>query len=194
MSKSGLCYKSCGSYIVTMQKRPDTVCNESREGVVNRIYARFRADKLLVISIKHKETGKNIDRIQNSLYVEKIWYVVSKEVSVTNYCQDLNKVFAPGIHYFLSREPALYWRNSNIEDGPWKSWYKNGEIYEEGTLRCGKWHGSFLSRYRNGQKEEEITYVDGKLDGPHLRWYRNGQKKQECTYVKGELSGFAIPC
>jgi hypothetical protein len=28
-----ICYKSCGNYILTLQKLPDTITNESRSGV-----------------------------------------------------------------------------------------------------------------------------------------------------------------
>ena len=33
MSDIDLCYKSCGDFIVTMKKLPDTVTNESRKEI-----------------------------------------------------------------------------------------------------------------------------------------------------------------
>ena len=116
MSDIDLCYKRCGDYIVTMKKLPDTICNESRKGIVDPLHAKFRADKLLVVSIEHKLTGNKINRIQNTTYHNQIWYEVSKEVSVTDYNQDLDEVCAPGIHYFLSRDAAFYY-NDMVRDG-----------------------------------------------------------------------------
>ena len=57
-SSSSQCYKKCGDYIVTMKKLPDTITNESRRNVVDPLYAKFRADKLMVVSIEHKDTGE----------------------------------------------------------------------------------------------------------------------------------------
>ena len=212
MSNDALCYKSCCDYIVTMKKLSDTVCNESRENVFDPLYAKFRADKLLVVCIKHKKSGKTIDKIQNTSYYEQIWYEVSKKVSVTNYCGDINKICAPGIHYFLSLERALHWDSKPI-NGSYRRWYDNGAKLENATYTNGDlnglyqlWycdgkkreecmyyrgvrHGQFQKWYITGQIQEKTTYVNKQVHGLYESWYIDGNKKQKCMYANGLLNG-----
>ena len=192
MSDSDLCYKSCGDYIVTMKKLPDTVTNESRKGVSDPLHAKFRADKLLVVRIEHKTTGKRIDKIQNTSYkYNQIWYEVLKEVSVPDYDPDHNQVCASGIHYFLSRDAAFYWNidQTNDNDGIYRSWFDNGQYGVECTYIGGKLHGSYQSWYYHGQKDVECNYVSGERHGSYQTWYDNGRKKQRCSYINGSLHG-----
>ena len=155
MSDSDTCYTCCGDYIVTMKKLPDTVTNESRKDVVDPLHAKFRANKLLVVSIKHLITGKKIDRIQNMSYQnKKIWYEASKEVIEP----DLDKV---GINYFRSREAAFYWQNDQIKDGLMRAWHDNGQIDEECPIVNGKVHGLYRSWYESGQKRNETMFING---------------------------------
>ena len=213
-TESDLCYKSCGEYIVTMKKLSDTICNESRKGIIDQLHAKFRTDKLLVISIEHKETKETLDKVQNTSYLDKkIWYKVSKEVSVTDYDRDVEVIYGKGIHYFLSRETAFYWDNFNIKDGIFKSWYDNGQNTTEYTNVDGKRHGTCRTWNYNGQKITECNYVNGKLNGLWLSWnnegtltnegyyvngkrdglwqtwYSNGQKKMKCIYASGYYDG-----
>ena len=188
-SESDLCYKSCGNYIVTMKKQVDTICNESRAGVVDRMHAMFRADKLLVVSIIHKESGKTIDRIQNTTYRHnQIWYEVSKVVSVDNYWSYLDRVCATGIHYFLSREAAFYWNYRN-KDGSNLSWYDSGQKLEERT-NIGPGRAILKRWYTDGKKQLELNYINGKLHGLYQSWHMNGKKHEECNYVRDKLHGF----
>ena len=195
MSDTDLCYKSCGDYIVIMKKLPDTICNESRKGIVDPPHAKFRANKRLVVSIEHTITGKKIKRIQNTSYEDKqIWYEESKKVSASDYNSDLNKVCTSGIHYFLSRDAAFYWKNAQTSDagklnGPYKTWYHNGQKCVEYTYVDGKLDGSHQRWYQNGQKLKEYAYVMGELDGPYKSWYHNGQKEMESAYVMGKSDG-----
>ena len=198
---SDLCYKSCGDYIVTMKKLPDTITNESRKGIVDPLYASFRANKLLVVSIEHKNvyTWSRINKIQNTSYPNKrIWYEVSKEVYEPDYCRDLNKVSASGIHYFRSRDAAFYWKNYDngqkmtecaIVDGHSREWHHNGQISKTCDFHDGKLHGPYRSWYNNGQKWHEHTYIHGRIYGPYQVWYGNGHQSIKCTYVNGKLHG-----
>ena len=188
MSDSDLCYKSCGNYIVTMTKLPDTITNESRTGIVDPMHAKFRADKLLVVTIEHKLTGESIKRIQNTSYCHKIWYDVSMIVDVSDYDQDPNEVCSTGIHYFLSREAAFYWDN-NIENGPVRAWYSNGQVREEYTLVAGKMHGTCRRWHFNCKPRQDCNYVAGKLHGHYQFWYYTGQKRRDCHYINDKLHG-----
>ncbi len=184
-----LCYKKCGNYIVKMKKLPDTRTNETRTGVIDRKHAKFRADKLFVVSIEHETTGEKIDEIENTFYEEKVCYIVSQEVSVEDYDPDLNRVCTTGIHYFLSRESAFYWNIAKVKDGQYYKWYENGQKNEECTYRDGVKHGPYHSWYENSQKEEECTYINSEKHGLYRSWYKNGKKMEECTLNNGVIDG-----
>ena len=51
-------YKICGDYIVVLEKLPDTITNENRSNISqiddNKLYAKYRANKLLVKQIINK--------------------------------------------------------------------------------------------------------------------------------------------
>ena len=192
MSDIDFCYKSCGDYIVTMKKLPDTMTNESRKGIVDPLHAKFRADKLFVINIKHKKTDETINRIQNTTFKDnQVWYEVSKEVSAPDYCENLDIVCAPGIHYFLSRKAAYYWECARDRDinGPYHAWYESGQPYMLHTYLAGKLHGPYQIWYSNGQLKLDCTYVDGELDGPQKLWYDNGKPESEGAHISGEWHG-----
>lgn len=182
-----LCYKSCGNYIVTMKKLPDTICNESRNNIVDPINAKFRANKLLVVSIQHKITKMVTHEIQNTSYVDQIWYRESEVVSVNNYCKDPNIVCAPGIHYFLSLERAFCWGGKIPINGLYQDWHSNGRKSKECTYVNGKLHGLYQKWYSDGTKHEVCTHINGVLNGECHKWYNNGNKYTECGYVDGKL-------
>ncbi len=194
-TNSDMCYKKCGDYIVTMKKLPDTRTNESRSNVVDRLHAKFRADKLFVLSIEHETTGEKIDKIENTFYGgRKVCYIVSHEVSVEDYDPDLDKVCAAGIHYFLSRESAFYWNIDSKDDldGPYRKWYENGQKWLECTYKNGVKHGLCQIWYESGQKYMEYTYQNGFKHGDYQWWYDNGQIANKYTYQNGILHGLYL--
>jgi hypothetical protein len=114
-----------------MKKLPDTITNESRSKVINNLYAKFRVDKLHVISIEDKDNNMKIDSIENSCYkYNKILYQTGETVTVSDYDLDLDTVCTTGIHYFKSREAAWYW-DKEIITGRNVAWYDNGQIEKE---------------------------------------------------------------
>ena len=138
-------YKACGKSIVTLQLLPDSVTNESREGVINPDYAKFRTNKAQVISMIDPFTKEEITE-DRSIYDPKFIYKIGKIVKVTTFDNDINEVCAPGIHYFKTYETAVSWyfRGKNIipPDGTWRWWYGNGQLKSEGTYKNGKLDGT----------------------------------------------------
>ena len=106
--KDGCVFKTCGNTIVIMRKLPDTKDNEARQ-VVDHNCAKFRADKLEVVLIFDIfNPTVTYDVAQNSAYTEKIIeYKVGKVVSVDDYEDNIEKVCAPGIHYFNTIDLSL---------------------------------------------------------------------------------------
>jgi hypothetical protein len=188
-NKQEICYKSCDNYLLTLQKLHDTITNESRSDVSDSRYAKFRANKLKVIRIEDKDSGKQIDSVENSCYQQsKILYQINKTVVVPDYNLDLDVICTTGVHYFKDREVAWQWQKE-IVTGKKTNWYANGQKMKEGTYINGKLEGNYTMWHDNGQKLSEYTYLNDVMNGSYNGWYENGQKSFECTYLNGNLAG-----
>lgn len=99
--------------------------NESRTGIGNSKFAKFRCSKARVLGIYDYgyDFGTNNIHINTtefssavSIYNQSFQYTVGQIVEVDNYDNNINEVCATGIHYFLSGEVALmYWGRQYIE-------------------------------------------------------------------------------
>jgi len=84
----------------------------------------------------------------------------------------------------VERDGVHYRKDTNeIYSGP--VFNINGK--SEGILKKGKWNGPFKTFYENGQLMVEGTYKNGKEDGPNKEYHNNGQLSHEGTYKNGEL-------
>jgi hypothetical protein len=128
-------YKTCGDYIVVLEKQKDTLTNENRTGIVDPMHAKFRADKLKVLCIFHKQ-NPNIQQycVENTMYLRKkcnTLYMCGSVIKVSNYNKNLSEVCTTGLHYFKSVEAAYYY-GLNIKDcrytGEYITWRSSGQI------------------------------------------------------------------
>jgi len=96
----------------------------------------------------------------------------------------------------------------------WKSFYKNGQLKENGNFldkkKNGEWKYFFESGqlnvvthynkngdpdgerrayFKNGNLRETGYYVNGKIDGEVRFYYRNGKLKEIGHFTAGEVSG-----
>jgi antitoxin component YwqK of YwqJK toxin-antitoxin module len=74
--------------------------------------------------------------------------------------------------------------------GPWIKYFKNGQLWGEGTFKDGELISKkeFDYYYDTGKLYEEKTYKDGELiSKKEFDYYDNGQLKSEKTYKNGEL-------
>ena len=76
-----------------------------------------------------------------------------------------------------------------LKDGPYKTYYENGQIEHEGIYEDGKAHGIWKSYYENGQLKSEGIYEDDKAYGIFKSYYENGQLQQEGIYEDGKAHG-----
>jgi hypothetical protein len=185
-------YKSCGEWIVIMKKFPETVTNETRSGVKNRSYGKFRANLLFVVQIVNKiDSNKTIDSIQNTFYDEKITYVVDQEIFVENFDMDLDTVCSTGIHFFNTYAAAFFFEFDLIKNysGQFYSWCDNGNVTCKGNYLNGKKSGLWIYYNDYGQLLSEYNYVNGKLSGLWFDWYLNGKKRLEQNYLNGVKMG-----
>lgn len=218
-------YKRCNNgvgtqrkWLVIMEKCDDTVTNEDRKNVVEKKYAKFRANKLKVVEIINTINGISEDQIVNvSDHGFPLLYKVGSVVECDEFNKNIDVVCGGGIHYFKTFIAAYYYDYSIFEhwySGKWLSWYDNGRIQyesffnngilngswktfcENGSVCCdekeykdGLLNGTRTVRYINGDKQLEENYDLGHLEGSYTKWYQNGEKREEGFYESGTKNG-----
>ena len=75
------------------------------------------------------------------------------------------------------------------EDGPYTSYYKEGNRRTEGYFLNGKKDGEWIEYYDSGIIKFKRNYKDGEWDGKYVYYYENGQIKFEKNYEDGNLIG-----
>jgi len=129
-------YKRCGDFIVQMKRMQDTKDNEMRAKVVDARYAKFRANKLMVMRILDTLSNVFVDSIKHSykhIYGDiPIEYRVGKIALPNGFEDNVDIICAEGIHYFNTLFAAYcYVRNEVMNSN------------ENGTFFC---FGPTLSR------------------------------------------------
>ena len=73
------------------------------------------------------------------------------------------------------------------EDGPWVSYYDNGQLWFKGNYKDGKKDGPWVFYLKYGQLFYKGTFKDGKKDGPWVYYWRNGtvNEKYKGTHKNG---------
>jgi len=114
-------YKQCSGCIVQMKRTPETKDNEMRIGVKDKRYAKFRANKLMVLKIYNWMEDRfeySIPHAWGDVYIR---YTVGEIVVPNGFCENINDICAQGIHYFNSLFAAYCYRPNdlltNSEDG-----------------------------------------------------------------------------
>ena len=101
------------------------------------------------------------------------------------------EINGPWISWYDNGEKEYegYYKNG-YRDGLWKGWHDSGQLWKEGFYFYDKKEGTWIYWYLNGNKQELKTYRNGKLNGPIKKWYSNGQQKMEGLYK--EISEYGI--
>jgi len=73
----------------------------------------------------------------------------------------------------------------DLRNGPWTSWFRNGQKQMEGRYAQEVPEGPFTWWYSNGQKAITGEYTAGKQTGNWTWWHENGQKKLGGTFEQG---------
>ncbi len=207
-----LVYKACKNSVVTLELLSDSITNEQRDGVVDSNFAKFRTNKVKVISIINPETDEQLDK-DCSVYDHNFVYK-DGQIIKTIFERNINMICGGGIHYFKTYEGALSWyyRDHIKTNGKCNRYYDNGQKELEYNYKDGKIKGKLIRWGENGlkwsehnykdgqkdgkqegwydrQKQYEYHYKDGKKDGKQEEWHENGQKSYKCNHKDGEMNG-----
>lgn len=143
-----------GEYIVEMELCHDSLTDSDRS-VIDRRYADFRTNKVLIKKIYRKDNeSETLNEIHsdyaqengiNSFQITK--YVVSNEPLIdNNFNHNINNIWLAGIHYFESKDAAYFYNNNLINfTGLAKKWNRDGFLIEQQEYVNGKRHGKGIS-------------------------------------------------
>ena len=170
-------YKAGNNGIIIMELLHDSITNELRDDVVDSNFAKFRTDKVKVISIINLETKESMNR-DSSIHDPSFVYEVGKIIS-TEYDSNINAVCTRGIHYFKTYEAALSWYytyvSKAITTGIYRKYRENGQKHRETEYVNGYKHGFDIIYNEYGQRYTEFKYVNGH------RYYGHHKKMSESS-------------
>ena len=78
---------------------------------------------------------------------------------------------------------------SGKREGPWVSYFENGQLDSKGTWKNGKEEGPWVGYFDNGQIETKGNFKDGLEEGPWVQYYDNGQLYWKGEYKNGKKEG-----
>jgi hypothetical protein len=125
----------CYDCIVIMKKPETFKCNELRTSIVDKNFAKFRSSGLITIAIYDLKLQKFINKLEHILLNGSSFLYATYEVGILTqpdkYEEDISKICASGIHYFLSLEAALGYDRGwvvHLKDGNLHLYDSNGKI------------------------------------------------------------------
>jgi antitoxin component YwqK of YwqJK toxin-antitoxin module len=195
-----LVYKSCEKdWIVSLQPLKDTITNTGRDDVADPQYAKFRGNKFRVVGIEHKhDPSLTTKTVTSSYYDKSLVYKVGEIVAVEDYDMDNNKVYATGIHFFLSKAAAFNYELSPRETqlcGPFTTYQDNGRKAAVVSYKNGRLSGPAI-KYHSDVDEAgddiicaEMTFENSELHGSFTKYHSNGIKYLKTNYVNGQKHG-----
>ena len=75
-----------------------------------------------------------------------------------------------------------YFVNAGVREGVYRSYYENGQQWEEVNYINGVREGFYKSYYSNGQLWEQVNYINGEREGVFTSYNRNGELEIEADY------------
>ena len=87
----------------------------------------------------------------------------------------------------IEKNAVYYTKDKQPYSGQVSSFYENGSIKSEWTLKNGRLDGLYNLWYKSGKKWFQKNYKDGELDGLSIFWDREEFLDTEKTYRDGEL-------
>jgi antitoxin component YwqK of YwqJK toxin-antitoxin module len=198
-------------WLVVLQRDEKTLTNESRNGVINKNFAKFRGNMFKVVKIIDIENAKTIKTEILNRYtfssdtVFDLKYVVGEIVEDKKYDTDINVVCSHGVHFYSSLKAAFCYRTNPDKKytGLWYGWTSEGDIefmyrYENGK-KVGssvKWYGLYdektmdhiVCHYENGREIDDriVYYKDSRVEkffnGSYISYYSSGKIHEKGHY------------
>lgn len=78
---------------------------------------------------------------------------------------------------------------SEIQDGPYQEWYRNGQVMQSGEYVDGVKQGQFKLFHENGKPTKTENYLNGKLEGAWKIYREDGTVEEQRSYKDNERDG-----
>jgi len=114
------------------------------------------------------------DKINNLVFVRDLYE--NGQVQMEAYYSSLDNSF---------KEEYQCNYKTNTKEGPYKEWYKNGQIKYFGNFKKGLRNGHCSEWYSNGQKQSEGLWKNGQLNGKSKYWLQNGNLQYVLKFRNG---------
>ena len=164
--KMEIVYKSYQEYIIKLQKLSDTITDEDRDifktnSHTNKLKARYKANKLLVLDIYHKFTGEKKEKIVEFINLSLSYIFEKGKITITNYGKEDGESYE-FIDYFLEEDLARYMKFNkypyNVTTKKMKLYNKHGILRYEGGFTHSQREGHWIKYYNNGTIRLEGNY------------------------------------
>lgn len=76
-----------------------------------------------------------------------------------------------------------------ITNGPYETYYNNGQLKTTGNYKNGERDGLWQNYYENGVLESQVTFTEGKMVGVLETYHLNGQLRGQVDYIDGKENG-----
>jgi len=113
-------YKRCGKHLVELEACTETKTNECRSDVADRRFAKFRASQLKPTRILSTLSKQWVDEIEHVWINTNVSFGFQREFPITykvgyiarptGFDDQLDRICAPGIHYFNTLLAAFMYR------------------------------------------------------------------------------------
>ncbi len=76
-----------------------------------------------------------------------------------------------------------------LYDGPFREYYKNGNLMQSYHHVNDKIKGTFLEYYETGELKGKLLFDNNNENGPFVEYHVNGKKAWEGTFLNGKETG-----
>lgn len=162
--------------------------NMGRGDIKDKRFAKHRCSEAFVKDIINLTTGESANDAYSIYKGNHFIYYKGRKVEPDMFEENIDKVCAEGIHFFLDRQRAeLY--DADIKNGERKEWHENGHLAVKAFYKNYKLEGEYKEWYENGHLTVKAFYKDGKLEGEYKSFHENGQPYSQTFYKDGKLEG-----
>ncbi|RUA30273.1 MAG: hypothetical protein DSY76_02625 [Bacteroidetes bacterium] len=104
-----------------------------------------------------------------------------------------HKRLKDGLWKYYNKSPHILIKEESYKDGkkdgPWRVYYRNGNLTSELYWKDDKRHGTWKDFFENGDPHVEGTFKNGKLDGEYKVYFIGNIVEKKGNYVDGKMNG-----
>jgi antitoxin component YwqK of YwqJK toxin-antitoxin module len=155
-------YIKINKYIMKIELCDDSISDEDRNNIVNRLFAQYNTNKFKILEIE--------DMVTNELYN-----------NVMNY--KINDIIYRNINYYFSKERAFYELDYDFFTYSYEPLDKLYYLFYFNN----QYTGIHKVWFDSGQLKEEFYHINGILEGTYTEYNENGMLINQYMLVNGKI-------